>query len=629
MDSDLVDFEHKCSEFDTNGDFCDRCNSAFSANGFYQLLESSQGFLHYDLATLKGRGEDRCPLCRALLGSLKGSRLYRRNFRDDSVYVVLRIQARPTCNGLSRGDAGGSPMHVLSISLTSVEFADVVQDIKYELDIFAKEDSPAARWILSRPPELDVTSPRTIAKAKAMISECQTSHTDCEAVIIPPKLPTRVINVHESTSSTVHLHVPQGSGEFKQYLTLSYCWGGHQPLVALTHNFDDLKSGIAIATLPQTLQDAVQTTRSLGYQYLWVDALCIIQDDNRDIAREIAAMADTYRNSTATILAAISSSVSESYLNYPREEPPFFTLTVRLPNAETAEIGISHPCQWGHFGWHLNPLSKRGWTFQEFLLARRIIFYGPYEVLFHCQSVGFTRLFPSYIQYPDSQQPSSRALFRSQERAASWSELVRQYTFRNLTFPEDRPQAIAGIVATLEEVWEDKCVFGAWISGFLEQMTWFNVAGSPFHPSLRRSDRAPSWSWLSVDGHVAIYCKSKLRSDCIITADLLEVSKGARLTLTCRVFLKHEWPILESNTFSINLDIEKTDESEGMPRFYLYLGSESPLSEQWHYAFALIVIEEETDVFRRIGVIKVHSRNIEVVKDLEQMLQPKRHITLI
>jgi hypothetical protein len=45
-----VDFKHSCSEFDTNGDYCDRCNSAFSADGFCQLLESSQGFLHHDLA---------------------------------------------------------------------------------------------------------------------------------------------------------------------------------------------------------------------------------------------------------------------------------------------------------------------------------------------------------------------------------------------------------------------------------------------------------------------------------------------------------------------------------------------------------------------------------------------------
>jgi len=462
-----------------------------------------------------------------------------------------------------------------------------------------------------------------------MISECHAHHIDCKAVSLP-RLPTRVINVQESTSPTIYLHIPERSGEFDQYVTLSYCWGGDQPVVALKQNLDDLRSGITVAALPQTLQDAVQTTRDLGYQYLWVDALCIIQDDNKDIAREITAMADIYRNSTMTILAATSSSVGEGYLNHPREQPSFITLPVELPNGETGQIGISHPCEWGHFGWNLNPLSKRGWTFQEFLLARRILFYGPYEVLFHCQNLGFTRLFPSYIKYPDDQQPSSRALFHSQDRAASWSELVRQYTFRSLTFLEDRSRAIAGIVAALEEIWDDKCVFGVWVSRFLEQMTWFNVTGFPFHPSLRRSNRAPSWSWLSIDGHVAICCRSKLRLDCVITADLFEVAKGAKLTLSCRVIPENEWPILESNLFNIYRDIEKTDESRGMPYFYLYLGSEARLSsEQWYYAFALIVVEEETDVFRRIGLVEVHSRNKEVVGDLEQRLQATRHCTLI
>jgi len=113
--------------------------------------------------------------------------------------------------------------------------------------------------------------------------------------------------------------------------------------VALKQNLADLKSGITVSALPQTLRDAVQTTRDLGYQYLWVDAVCIIQDDNKDIARETAAMAGIYRNSTMTILAATSSSVGEGYLNYPREQPSFITLPVELPNGETGQIGISHP----------------------------------------------------------------------------------------------------------------------------------------------------------------------------------------------------------------------------------------------------------------------------------------------
>jgi len=462
-----------------------------------------------------------------------------------------------------------------------------------------------------------------------MILECQAHHVDCVAAS-PPRLPTRVINVRESASQTICLYTPDKSGEFDEYVTLSYCWGGDQPIVALKHNLDDLRDGIAVATLPQTLQDAVRNTRDLGYHYLWVDALCIVQDDNDDITTEMAAMASTYGNSTVTILASTSSSVYEGYLNSPRMQPSFFAVTVNLPNGESGRICIGHPCQWAHFGWHLDPLSKRGWTFQEFLLAKRILFYGQYEVLFHCRNLGFTRLFPSYIRYPDDEQPSSRSLFQSQNKFESWSELLRQYTFRALTFPEDRSRAITGIVTALEKDWNDRCVFGAWVYRFIDQMTWFNVAGFRFHPSLQRSNRAPSWSWLSIDGHVAMSCRSSLRPDCVITANLFEVAKGSKLTLNCRVITEQKWPVLESNLFDVYMDIEKTDESGGKPRSYLYLGSESPLSpKDWYHAFALIVVEESADVFRRIGLIDVHSRNAGILGNIEQGSQAIRHITLI
>ena len=202
-----------------------------------------------------------------------------------------------------------------------------------------------------------------------MILECSVHHIYCQAGS-PPRLPTRVINVQEAMSPTVNLHISDKSGKFDQYVTLSYCWGGDQPAVALKHNLDDLRRGFAIETLPQTLQGAVQTTRSLGYQYLWVDALCIIQNDNEDIAREIADMAGIYRNSTVAILAATTKSVSEGFLDRPRKQPLFITLPIKLPNGATGQICVGHPCPYLHFGWNLDPLSQRGWVFQEFLLAR-------------------------------------------------------------------------------------------------------------------------------------------------------------------------------------------------------------------------------------------------------------------
>ncbi len=102
-----------------------------------------------------------------------------------------------------------------------------------------------------------------------MILEYHAQHPQCQGAIFP-RLPARVINVQHWKLPKVHLHGPHANGKFDLYVTLSYCWGGSQPIVALKYNLEDLKSGISVAALPQTLQDAVRTTRDLGFRYLWV-----------------------------------------------------------------------------------------------------------------------------------------------------------------------------------------------------------------------------------------------------------------------------------------------------------------------------------------------------------------------
>lgn len=66
------------------------------------------------------------------------------------------------------------------------------------------------------------------------------------------------------------------------YTTLSHCWGSHQPLSLTRANFSSFSSESAVERLPKTYQDALVVTLSLGYRYIWIDSLCIIQDDRDD-----------------------------------------------------------------------------------------------------------------------------------------------------------------------------------------------------------------------------------------------------------------------------------------------------------------------------------------------------------
>jgi hypothetical protein len=123
------------------------------------------------------------------------------------------------------------------------------------------------------------------------LNACNYGHEKC------PKrekaeLPARVIDVLPNTPR-LYLSMPNDRAE---YITLSYCWGGSQDLTTSTATLSDRKSAIPISLLPPGLQDAISITRLLGFQYLWVDALCILQDSIEDKATEIAKTAAIYRN---------------------------------------------------------------------------------------------------------------------------------------------------------------------------------------------------------------------------------------------------------------------------------------------------------------------------------------------
>jgi Heterokaryon incompatibility protein (HET) len=84
----------------------------------------------------------------------------------------------------------------------------------------------------------------------------------------------------EGQPDGVRLH--ESSGETGEYTCLSYRWGGVLPLCTLTCSLDQEKLGIKWSRLPKTFQDAIQVTRLLGIRYIWIDALCIIQDAPAD-----------------------------------------------------------------------------------------------------------------------------------------------------------------------------------------------------------------------------------------------------------------------------------------------------------------------------------------------------------
>ncbi|KAM7186269.1 Heterokaryon incompatibility protein (HET) domain containing protein [Naviculisporaceae sp. PSN 640] len=124
------------------------------------------------------------------------------------------------------------------------------------------------------------------------------------------RLPTRLIDVGLSPTETDHVRVIGTSSlttavctETYRYIALSYRWGEGNRLLTTKSTYAQHQTSIQIEIVPKTIRDAIHVTRHLGIRYLWVDALCIVQDDEQDWTKEAARMGDIYMNALCTIAA--------------------------------------------------------------------------------------------------------------------------------------------------------------------------------------------------------------------------------------------------------------------------------------------------------------------------------------
>jgi hypothetical protein len=146
------------------------------------------------------------------------------------------------------------------------------------------------------PIEINPLSTKTISSIRDWITSCvdqkNSDHTRC---FLSEKkfLPSRLIEIEQSDSGLQLRLVrsqdidPEHHGGIN-YTTLSYCWGGNQPAKLIAQSLASYEQQIPWAIIPKTLQDAATTTNLLGIRYVWIDSLCIIQDNDDDKSREIS-----------------------------------------------------------------------------------------------------------------------------------------------------------------------------------------------------------------------------------------------------------------------------------------------------------------------------------------------------
>ena len=191
-----------------------------------------------------------------------------------------------------------------------------------------------------------------------------------------------MLDVGNAISDKVRL--VHGDGRQGHFAALSYCWGGDGVLTLTQRIPDMLRAGVDLERFPATLRDAIIITRKLEIRFLWVDALCIMQDSAEDWAAEAGRMRTVYRGAIVTIAAASATSTGEGIFRERSPRAPYCKLEWRSTEGQPTSVSLRPGSELSDSTLRNAKISTRGWTLQESLLAPRTLWFGMQQIAFEC-----------------------------------------------------------------------------------------------------------------------------------------------------------------------------------------------------------------------------------------------------
>jgi hypothetical protein len=369
--------------------------------------------------------------------------------------------------------------------------------------------------------------------ARTNNQNCHEKHACGEAM--PDIMPTRLlqIGIHDGLYSIKLVE----EAACQPYVTLSHCWGTTPAATSTTTTLRDRKTDIPWSMLTQTFKDAVALTEQLGYEYLWIDALCILQDSKEDWEAESAKMHQVYANCDLMLSA---DGAKDGSVGFFRGDQIWTRSWEPLVSSQT-QYGTRIRYSKAHhtFGrmlamfWtpeecvYVYPLRTRAWCLQESFLAPRILHFGIDELHWECSEQAICQCpEPSntpFLNYKTWLKRLVTTTCTPEDKATYWFNLSNQYSERALTDWTDRLLALSGLAkhflpsipssgilslpSKFHEVDLGDYLAGLWSSTIKEGLCW--QAG--YEPGTRISNRpkyiAPSWSWASVSGAINWPCR--------------------------------------------------------------------------------------------------------------------------
>ncbi|RFN54374.1 het domain-containing protein [Fusarium flagelliforme] len=409
--------------------------------------------------------------------------------KSGRLFPIFKVQVRVPCSSRTEFDETASLWYTLE--------GTVLKEDEYDPDITHRP----SRELLSEP---------HLNLIRGWKKECLANHEACARNRTKARLPSRVIEIEPtckeitevSVIETIHLE------DKHEYVCLSYCWGvAKQKSMTTTAVFP---RQLTLTELPATIADAIRLCHALGYRYLWVDSLCIIQGDIKDWETESAQMCNIYGGASLTIATEVCDASVQSFIHR-REDRVYFsgpgilTKVNGNPLSPKKRIWFYKKMDRRESSvWDLESDSlvtygrkstwlKRAWTYQEWMLSPKVL---------HIEEMTLWDCFEGYAN--EITQRSMRPAYLLRDLVANgedkeWGDIIGHYSLRSLTKDIDRLPALGGIAQLYQEGTEHTYLAGLWLEEMPESLTWYRKGGDSKRSSGYTQGHIPSWSWASVE----------------------------------------------------------------------------------------------------------------------------------
>lgn len=313
-------------------------------------------------------------------------------------------------------------------------------------------------------------------------------------------IPERLLHVGESHPRLVsrdHLLRRNKINRYRkpqniEYAALSYCWGPQKDAVtqlkATKATLPQLTKGITEQSMTAILRDALTITRALSIPYLWVDALCILQDDTTEWEHQCADMDKIYGHAQLTLRANSARSCHEGFLQQKgvRIRMPFSSTT--RPDIKGSyllqlkTIGKERMFDVHYADQFQSPLYRRGWAYQEDVLSTRQLVFGASNVHFQCSHATFSRGF-TYATRPETRRAVTPPnTLTSDDLYDEWQLILRgysRYTAESFTKANDILPALSGLAALYGNRLKDDYLVGHWKGDLPRTLLWRRLGVKP------------------------------------------------------------------------------------------------------------------------------------------------------